>query len=227
MTIAGYLTELRTFPGDAVRAWRVAGWAGVRDEVRKRTIERVGGYARRFVIESDLARLAEVAPPEAVEVRPFTGPDWSLLANIAPPRLAHRFEKASAAGRTCLVAWKERHVVGYAWLSPRIDLRHEEYDLPLPPDAIYIWQLEVSPDERRQGVAAALLSSGLQLARARGVRRSWIVVHPDNVASLRTIASVASSQVLGTVRRLKVLTWMYSRYRALSAPVQIEGTLSR
>jgi GNAT superfamily N-acetyltransferase len=146
---------------------------------------------------------------------------------MVPARLAHEFEGAAASGRICLVAWKQRHAVGYAWFSPSIELRHEGYELPLPPDAIYIWQLEVSPSERRQGVAAALLSRGLQLARDRGLRRSWIVIHPDNTASLRTIASVASSRVLGTVGRLKVLSWMYSRYRALSAPVQIEGTLSR
>jgi GNAT superfamily N-acetyltransferase len=227
MTLTGWLTDLRTFPGDAARAWRIGGWAGVRLEIRKRTIERLGGYVRRFVIESDLTRMAEVAPPEAVEIRVFSGPDWSLLGDMVPTRLAHRFAESAAAGRICFVAWKQRHAVGYAWFSPNIELPHEGYELPLPPDAIYISQLEVSPDERRQGVAAALLSSGLQLARDRGLRRSWIVIHPDNIATLRTVASVASSRVLGTVGRLKVLTRIYSRYRALSAPVQIEGTLSR
>ncbi len=117
--------------------------------------------------------------------------------------------------------------MGYAWFSPRIENRHESYDLPLPADTIYIWQVEVSRSERRQGVAAALLSSGLQLARTRNFCRSWIIIHPDNVASLRTIASVAPSRVLGTVARIKVLSWIHSRYRALSAPVHIEGTLSR
>jgi GNAT superfamily N-acetyltransferase len=227
MTRTGYLSDLRTLPADAARAWRFAGWAGIRDEIRKRTIERVGGYVRRFVIESDLGRLAEVAPPEAVEVRLFDGPDWSLLGDMVTARLAHQFKDAAAAGRICLVAWKQRRAVGYAWFSPRIELHHEKYELPLPADAIYIWHLEVSPLERRQGVAAALLSSGLQVARDRGLRRSWIVIHPDNIASLRTISSIASSQVLGTVWRLKVLSWIYSRYRELSAPVSIEGTLSR
>jgi ribosomal protein S18 acetylase RimI-like enzyme len=227
MTLAEYLIGLRTFPADAARAWRIGGWPALSEEIRKSTIERVAGYVRRFVIESDLSRLAEVAPPEAVEVRPFEGPDWSPLGDLAPTGLAHRFEAAAAAGRICLVAWKQRHVVGYAWFSSSIDLQHEGYDLPLPSDAIYIWQVEVSPGERRHGVAAALLSSGLQMARDRGLRRSWIVIHPDNIASLRSIASVASSRVLGTVGRLKMLTWIYSRYRALSAPVPIEGTLFR
>jgi ribosomal protein S18 acetylase RimI-like enzyme len=227
MTVTKYLTDLRTFPGDSARAWRTGGWVAVRDEIRKRTLDRVGGYVRRFVIETDLSRLAEVAPPEGVEIRPFDGPDWSLLGDMARSRLTHQFDAATAAGRVCLVAWKRRQAVGYAWFSTRIEKRHESYDLPLPADTIYIWQIQVSRNERRQGVAAALLSSGLQLARERNFCRSWIIVHPDNVASLRTIASVAPSRVLGTVARLKVLSWIYNRFRMLSAPVQIEGTLSR
>lgn len=227
MTLTRYLTDLRNFPVDAARAWRVGGWTEVREEIRKRTLDRVGGYVRRFVIETDLSRLAEVAAPEGVEIRPFEGPDWSLLGDMTRSRLTHGFDEATAAGRICLVAWKRRQAVGYAWFSPRIENRYENYALPLPADTIYIWQVEVSRSERRQGVAAALLSSGLQLARTRNFCRSWIIVHPDNVASLRTIASVAPSRVLGTVARIKVLSWIHSRYRALSAPVQLEGMLSR
>jgi hypothetical protein len=112
--------------------------------------------------------------------------------------------------------------VGYAWFSPAIESTHESYDLPLPADTIYIWQLEVSRSEPQWGVAAALLSSGLQLGRDRGFCRSWTIVPPNNVASLGAVASVGPSRVLGTVARLKVLSYMRSRYRALSAPVPIE-----
>ncbi len=216
-----------TFPGDTLRAWRTGGWAGVRDELQRRTLDRLGGYVRRFVVETDLARLAEMAPPDEVEIRPFSGPDWLLLGDMARSRLAPQFGQAAAAGRTCLVAWNRRQAVGYAWFSPSVETRHESYDLQLPSDAIYIWQLEVVRAERRRGVAAALLSSGLMLSRAHGFRRSWMIIQPDDVASLRAIASVAPSRVLGTVARVKVLSWMRSRYRALSAPVPIEGTLSR
>ena len=80
----------------------------------------------------------------------------------------------------------------------------------------------MSRHERRQGVAAALLSTGLQWGRDRGFQHSWMIIHPDNVASLRAIASVAPSRVLGTVARIKVLSWVRSRYRALSAPVPIQ-----
>jgi ribosomal protein S18 acetylase RimI-like enzyme len=221
MILTKYVNDARTFPGDAKRAWRAGGWSAVQDELRKRTLDRLGGYVRRFVVATDLSRLAEMAPPEEVEIRVFTGPDWLLLGDMARSRLTQQFGQAAAAGRTCLVAWKRRQAIGYAWFSPAIESRHESYDLPLPPQTLYIWQLEVSRQERRHGVATALLSSGLQLARDRGFQRSWMIIHPDNVPSLRAIASVAPSRVLGTVARIKILSWMRSRYHALSAPVLI------
>lgn len=227
MRLKKYVNDIRTFPGDALRAWRAGGWVAVQEEVRKRTLDRLGGYVRRFVIETDLLHLADVAAPPEVEIRPFTGPDWSLLGDMGRNRLAAQFGEASADGRICLVAWKQRHAVGYAWFSPTIESRHESYDLPLPYGTIYLWQIEVARGERRRGVAAALLSSGLRLCRDQGFHRSWMIIHPSNIASLRTIASVAPSRLLGTVARVKVLSWMRSWYRALSAPVPIEITITR
>jgi hypothetical protein len=196
----------------------------VRDEIRKRTLDRIGGYVRRFVIETDLSRLAEITAPNEVEIRLFSGPDWSLLGDLGRSRLAHQFDAATAAGRVCLVAWKRRQAVGYAWFSPAIESIYESYDLPLPADTIYISQLEVSRSEGQGGVAAALLSSGLKLGRDRGFCRSWTIVHPNHIAPFCAIASVGPSRLLGTVGRLKLLSWMRSRYRALSAPVPIEIT---
>ena len=191
-------------------------------EIRRRAFDPIGGYRRRYLVEADLVRLAELDPPSGVEIRPFNGPDWSLMGDIVPERLTSQFDDAAAAGRTCLVAWKRRQAVGYAWFSTKIESRHERYDLPLPPDAVYIQQIEVSPDERRQGLAAALLSAGLRNGRDRGFHRSWIILDPRNAASVRTIASVAPSRVLGIVRRLRLLGWMRCQYRALHAPVRIE-----
>ena len=226
MTLSRYVNDVRTLPGDAARAWRTGGWAAVQDELRRRTLDHLGSYARRFVVETDLSRLAEVAPPDEVEIRPFSGPDWELLGDMARSRLSTEFGSAAAAGRICLVAWKRRHAVGYAWFSPTIELRHESYDLDLPPYTLYIWQVEVARQERRRGVAAALLSAGLRLGREQGFQRSWMIIHPDNVASLQTIATVAPSRVLGTVARIKVLSWIRSQYRALSSPVPIDPVRS-
>ena len=217
-----YASDVRTFPADAARAWRTAGWEAVRGEVRRRTLDRIGVYGRRFVIETDLSRLAELTPPSEVDIRPFSGGDWSLLGDMMRAQLTSQFDEAAAAGRTCLVAWKRRHAVGYAWFSTKIESRHERYDLPLPSDTVYIQQIEVSREERGHGVAAALLSAGLRLGRERGFHRSWIIVDPKNLASVPAIASVAPSRVLGIVARLRLLGWMRCRYRALHTPVPIE-----
>ena len=227
MRLKKYVNDMRTFPGDALRAWRAGGWMAVQEEMRKRTLDRLGGYVRRFVIETDILQIGDVALPPEVEIRPFTGPDWSLLGDMGRHRLVGQFGRASADGRICLVAWKQRHAIGYAWFSPTIESRHESYDLPLPFGTIYISRVEVARSERRRGVASALLSTGLALCREQGFRRSWMIIHPSNIASLGTIAGVAPSRVLGTVARLKVLSWMRSWYRALSAPVPIEITITR
>ena len=119
-----YLADARTFPGDALRAWRAGGWAAVQEELGTRTLDRLGGYVRRFVVETDLSRLAEMSPPEEVEIRVFGGPDWLLLGDMARSRLIPQFGLAAAAGRICLVAWKRRQAIGYAWFSPSIESRH-------------------------------------------------------------------------------------------------------
>jgi hypothetical protein len=227
MNLTEYLNDLGMSRGGSLRAWRTGGWPAVLDEARTRTVDRVGGFVRRFVIETDLSRLADPAVPEEVEIRIFNGPDWSLLGDMGRSRLIPQLDQAVADGRICLVAWKRRQAVGYAWFSPSVESRHESYDLPLPPDTIYVWQVEVARSEPNPGVAAALLTCGLRIWRDRGFQRSWIILHPGNVASLSTIASVAPSRVLGTVARLKVFSWVRSWYRALSAPVPIQAWLTR
>jgi GNAT superfamily N-acetyltransferase len=221
MNLTKYVHDVRTFPSDGSRAWRAGGWMALRQEIRQRTLDRIGGYVRRYVIETDLLRLIEVDLPPEVDIRQFSGPDWSLLGDLSRSRQTRQFTEASAAGRICLVAWKRRQAVGYVWLSPAIESRHESYDLSLPADTVYIWQIEVIQGERRRGIGAALVGRGLKQCRDQGYRRSWTIIHPDNVPSIRTAASVAPSRVLGTVARVKVLSWMRSWYRALSAPVPI------
>jgi GNAT superfamily N-acetyltransferase len=189
-------------------------------------LDRIGGYGRKFVVETDLSRLAELDPPSEVDIRPFEESDWSLLGDIMPKSLTVELDAPSAEGRTCLVAWKRRHAVGYAWFYPEVDCRHERCALPLPSDAVYIRQLEVNRAERRQGLAAALLSAGLKLRRDQGYQRSWTVLDPKNTASVRTLASVAPCQVLGTVAWLRIFGWIRCRYSKLHAPFPIDTHLS-
>jgi hypothetical protein len=215
------VSALSSLGRDVLRAWRLGRWLSVLEELRLSTLARLGGYGRRFVVEADLTRLAEVASPDQVEVRLFLEKDWALLGDLGRERLAPGFDCAADAGRVCLVAWRQRRAVGYAWFSPKVEGEHEHYDLPLPADAMYISQLHVVPDEQPREVAAALLGAGLRLWRDRGFRRTWVILHPNNLGSVCPVASLAPSRVLGTVARLKVLAWMRSWYRALHVPVPI------
>ncbi|HEU5305078.1 MAG TPA: GNAT family N-acetyltransferase [Gemmatimonadales bacterium] len=224
--ILKYYDDIRTFPTDAAEAWRAGGWRAVWDDLRGRTLDRIGNYARHYVIEMDLSQLAELTLPNGVEVGPYAGPDWQVLGNVVGRRLAAQHAEAAAAGRLCIVAWKDGRAVGCTWLSNTIQMRYESYDLPLPPDAVYILGTHVSPAERRLGVAAALVGTVLRLARQQGRNRAWTMVHPDNRGSLRTVVRVAPSRILGTVARIKLLSWMFNRFRPLDPPLALEAVTS-
>ncbi|MGZ8391255.1 MAG: GNAT family N-acetyltransferase [Gemmatimonadales bacterium] len=219
-----YVNDMETFPDDAVRAWRSAGAAGVWLELRRRTVDRAGAYSRYMVIEADLSTVRQIEAPVGIEIRPFTGSDWSLLGDLAGSRLTRCFSTAAAAGRVCLVAWRGSTAVGYVWLSPAIEQRYESFALGLPSDAIYVWQIQVSRSARQMGIGAALGSFGLLLAKQQGYRRIWMITHHENLAAQRTIASVAPSRVLGTLSRIKVTSWMYTRFRLLPSAEPLPGT---
>ena len=209
-----YVNDVRTLPRDMMGAWRVGGASDALLELRRRTVDRAGGYAHGLVIESDLSGLVKRPPGPGIEIEPFAGPDWSSLGGLLGHRIVAQCAAAAAAGRQCIVARRNGQILGHSWVSPAVEARHESYALPLPADAIYVWQTLVTREARGLGVGSALVSFELRLARDRGYRRSWTVIHPDNHASLRTMAAVAPSQVVGRVTRLKVLSSMRSRYSA-------------
>jgi ribosomal protein S18 acetylase RimI-like enzyme len=221
-----YAKDLETFPEDAARAWRSAGAAGVWLELRKRTFDRAGGYTSYLLIEADLSTLRAIPMPEGIDIRPFTGSDWTLLGDLAGHRLGRCFAAAAAAGRMCLVAWRDSKAVGYLWLSPAMDQRYEHFALPLPVDSIYLWQIQVARSERRRGVGAALVSSGLSLAMGQDYRRSWMLTRSDNLAAQGTIASVASSRVLGTVSRIRLTSWVRTRLLLSPSPRPLQPALT-
>ena len=213
-----YATDLQTFPGDAARAWRSGGVEGVWLELRRRTIDRAGSYSHYLVLEADLSTLREVPVPEGIEIRPFSGPDWSLLGDLSGWRVTKWFAASAAAGRVCLVAWRGSTAVGYFWLSPEIARRYENFEIPMPPDTVYFSQIQVARSERRRHLGAALGSFGMRLARDQGYSRSWMLIRRDNVAAQSTLASLASSRVLGSISRIKLTSWTHDRLWLQSTP---------
>jgi ribosomal protein S18 acetylase RimI-like enzyme len=207
-----YVTDLRTLPGDAAAAWRSAGASGVWTELRRRTVDRAGGFVRNLVLEADLTTTRRGSLARGIEIRPFACPDWSSLGDLVSQRLHPVFTAALSADRQCLIAWRGQEALGYIWFSPRTELRYENFDLPLPADANYLWQIQVARMARRQGIGAALIKAGFRQALQDGFRRSWMVTAPDNAAAQNTISSVAECRLLGSISRVKVVSWMQCRY---------------
>jgi GNAT superfamily N-acetyltransferase len=216
-----YVRDLQSLPNDVAAAWRSDGVAGVTLQLRRRSVDRLGGYVRYIVIEADMLML-QPHPPSDCEIRCFTDADWSLLGDLVPLRLVPIFEAARRAGRLCLVAWGGTTALGYIWLSPAVEERYENFVLEMPTDAIYLWQIQVSRSVRRQGLGAALIRAGFQVAAERGLRRSWMITRGDNIAAQNTIAAVCSCQVLGTLSRVKVAAWMRSSFVRLPEPLQLQ-----
>lgn len=49
---------------------------------------------------------------------------------------------------------------------------------------LFVYEVEVDPVHRRRGVASALLAELESLARARGIRRGWVLTDRSNEAAM-------------------------------------------
>lgn len=223
--LAKYARDARTFPADAHAAWEREGARGVWTEVAYRSVYRLARWSRSYVIEQDVAGGRELRVPGVV-VEPFEGP-WDRLGTLATGRELALMAMIRERGRTCFVAWRGGRPVGYTWCSERMEPDIEIYQLPLPPDAAYLWNLYVPPAERSGGIGSALASSRLAWAHARGLRRGWRVIRRDNAASLRTVdkTSGGHARVLGELRYVKLLDRAFVRYRPY--PEARTGMLAR
>jgi ribosomal protein S18 acetylase RimI-like enzyme len=213
-----YARDIKSLPHDVAAAWRADGAAGVALQLRRRTIDRLGGYVRYIVLEADMLDVLPHAPSD-YEIRCFTDSDWSLLGDLVPLRVVPVFDAARRAGRLCLVAWHGTNAEGYIWVSPAVEERHENFALELPADAIYLWQIQVTRSARRRGLGSALIRAAFRLAAEHGFRRSWMVTRQDNIAARSTINAVAPCRVLGTISRIKIFSWMRSSFLRLQHPV--------
>ncbi len=209
-----FLLDALTFPAAARRAWRHAGAAGAWVELRQRTLDRVYVRSRLLVIEQDLDGATDVPPPSGVTIRRAGSGDIERLATLASPLTMARLRRAASRGRTCLVALRGGRPVGYTWISARLDPDLERYPLPLPPNAAYLWDLYVVPEERDRGIGSALVSARLRHARVAGFRVGWRAIEDGNLASLRTLARTGgrSARVVGELSVEKILRRVRARF---------------
>src|SRR4051812_4331031 len=103
--LAKYLSDWRTFPGDAALAYRLAGARAVWDALSRRTLHRVVRTGRLVVFAQPLDGSPIISPPAGVTISAVTAEDCELLGCLVPRRELDRFAPLISAGRHCLVAW--------------------------------------------------------------------------------------------------------------------------
>jgi len=160
---------------------------------------RVYRRARLMVIEQDIASTTDVRVPDGVRIQPFAG-EWSDVDRIVTSSIMREFRRRADAGRECLLAWRGDRVVGYTWMSRRIDPAVEGLPLALPESAAYLWDLFVTLAERGSGVGSALTKARLAWAGEAGFTLGWRAISVTNRPSIRTAEKTGAVRVLGEIR---------------------------
>jgi GNAT superfamily N-acetyltransferase len=208
-----YLTDLKTFPGDAALSYRHRGWRGVWDTLAPRTVYRIFRTGHMLIFAQTLDTSPDVAPPPGVRIAPLSEADWPALSTLVTQRDLARFRSLAAAGRHGLVAWRGGQPIGYGWVAERIGPDVTACPLALPVHAAYLWDLYVIPSERGNGVGSALASARIRTAGELGFSEGWRMISPSNFASLRTLAKSANhTRVVGELRYVKVLSRVQVRF---------------
>lgn len=212
-----YLRDAVTLPADAALAWRRDRARGVWLEVAARTLHRLFRRGRLLIVEQDLATVPHIPPPADVHIEPLLATQLGELEAVVGRRRLARLQRAAARGRVCLAARRPGRIVGYTWIAETMDRELDICALPMPPDAAYLLDLYVLPEERSRGLGSALVSARLRHARERGFQRAWRLIEPTNRASLRTLekTSARGTRLLGELRTLKVLHRVRVTFRPL------------
>jgi ribosomal protein S18 acetylase RimI-like enzyme len=72
------------------------------------------------------------------------------------------------------------------------------YELPRRhgnPSILFVYEVEVDPAWRGQGVATKLFAELERIARSRGIREGFVLTEPDNEAALRLYSSLGGTRV--------------------------------
>jgi GNAT superfamily N-acetyltransferase len=210
--LARYVRDCRTFPADARIAWSNEGWRGVWEAIATRTLHKVLRRDRMILFAQGLDDLPEACSPDGVSVTRLLPRELPMLAYLASRRDLDKFRALLAAGRIGVVAWRGGRAVGYAWMAERLGPDVTRCPIPLPEEAVYLWDLYVLPAERGRGIGSALAAERLSIARELGYREGWRMIAPRNFASLRTLRAGGSTRIVGEIRFVQILSVLRARF---------------
>ena len=210
--LARYVRDCRTFPADARIAWSNEGWRGVWEAIATRTLRKVLRRDRMILFAQGLDDLPETCSPDDVSVTRLLPRELPMLAYLVSRRDLDAFRALLAAGRIGVVAWRGGRAVGYAWMAERLGPDVTRCPIPLPEEAVYLWDLYVLPAERGRGIGSALATERLSIARGLGYQEGWRMIAPRNFASLRTLRAGGATRIVGEIRFVQVLSVLRARF---------------
>jgi hypothetical protein len=137
-SLAKYVADLVTFPGDAALAYRNEGLRGVWAAITPRTIHRLVRISRLTIFAQPLGVIPDIRMPAGVTIAPLRPQQIPLLAPIAGERDRERFRRLMEIGCTGLVAWRGDRPVGYTWVATEMRPEVSHCPLVLPAEAAYL-----------------------------------------------------------------------------------------
>ena len=167
---------------------------------------------RMILFAQGLDDLPEVCSPEGVTIARLHPRELPMLAYLASRRDLDAFRALLAAGRIGVVAWRGGRAIGYAWMAERLAPDVTRCPIPLPEEAVYLWDLYVLPAERGRGIGSALAAERLAIARELGYREAWRMIAPRNLPSLRTLRAGGATRIVGEIRFVQLLSLLRARF---------------
>ena len=123
-----------------------------------------------------------------IRIERITGDNAGLLANIA----GDVFDGPIQAERLSAVIASEMHLLLVAVEDDLVVGQCQAMILlgPDRPPALYVENLGVTPDFRRQGIARELMMRAFGIGKQAGCDRGWLGVEPDSEAARPFYASL-------------------------------------
>lgn len=148
----------------------------------------------------------EIGPPNAED-----GPLVHNLIDRCPPlernSLYCNLLQCTHFANTCVIARRESRIAGFL----------SAYLLPERPDALFVWQVAVAPDARKQGLGAAMLRELLARRACAGVRYVLTTITESNGPSWSLFEALARRLGAGIERQV-----LFDRVRHLAGKADSE-----
>jgi ribosomal protein S18 acetylase RimI-like enzyme len=132
----------------------------------------------------------ETVSDDDITVRHLGSGDDSLITDAAalfdgPPQQPWIASFLREPTHHLLIAYRSHRAVGFV---TGVETTHPDKGTEM-----FIYELGVDPDERRRGVASALLRELTAIARRRGCYGMWVLTDTANVAAVRAYRSAGAT----------------------------------